>query len=147
MTAGVSDGVAGTSRLVGALMAALWVLAVVLLVVVFTVIGKGRSREFAVLRTLGASRGALTRVVLTESAVVSALGALVGIALAACLVFAFNSAIESMLGLPFLMPDVPTLVGFAIAVFVVTLVAGPAASAFSAIRLSKVDAGQTLREE
>lgn len=147
MTAGVSDGVAGTSRLVGALMVALWVLAAVLLVVMFTVIGKGRSREFAVLRTLGASRRALTRVVLTESAAMSALGALAGIALAACLVFAFNSAIESMLGLPFLMPDVPTLVGYAIAVFVVTLVAGPAASAFSAIRLSKVDAGQTLREE
>ena len=147
MTAGVSDGVAGTSRLVGVLMAALWVLAAVLLIVVFTVLGRGRLREFAVLRTLGASRRALSREVLVESAVISVLGAVVGIVLAACLMFAFNSAIESMLGLPFLMPDAATLFGFALAVFAVTVVVGPAASAFSAHRLSKVDVGQILREE
>ena len=82
MTAGVSDGVAGMSQLVGTLMAALWLLAVALLVVVFTVIGRSRMREFAVLRVVGASRGALARVVLVESLVVSLIGALAGIVVA-----------------------------------------------------------------
>ena len=147
MTAGVSDGVAGMSRLVGALMAALWVLAVVLLVVVFTVIGRGRAREFAVLRVAGASRAALARVVLVESLVISLVGALAGIVLAALCLIVFNPYVESALGLPFLMPDVGMLVGFAVVVFVVTVVAGPAASAVSALRLSKVDVGRILREE
>ena len=147
MTAGVSDGVAGMSRLVGALMAALWLLAAVLLVVVFTVIGRSRVREFAVLRVAGASRGALARVVLVESLIMSLVGALAGIALAALCLVVFNPSVESALGLPFLMPDMRTLVGFAAVVFVVTAVVGPAASAVSALRLSKVDVGQILREE
>ena len=147
MTAGVSDGVAGTSRLVGVLMIVMWLLAAALLIVVFTVIGRSRTREFAVLRVVGASRGALARVVLVESAVISMVGAVVGIAIGLFLMLALNSSIESLLGLPFLMPDAATLSGLACAVFVVTIVAGPAASALSALRLSKVDVGQTLREE
>ncbi len=147
MTAGVSDGVAGTSRLVGALMVVMWLLAAVLLVVVFTVIGRGRTREFAVLRVAGASRGALGRVLFVESAIISVIGALAGIVVALLLMLILNPSIESLLGLPFLMPDAATLVGFACAVFVVTMIAGPAASALSALRLSKVDVGQILREE
>ena len=147
MTSGVSDGVAGTSRLVGALMAAMWLLAVVLLIVVFTVVGRGRTREFAVLRVVGASRKALARVVLVESVAVSVVGALAGILLALLLTLALNPSIELLLGLPFLMPSFATLAGFAGIVFVVTVIAGPAASAFSVLRLSKVDPGQILREE
>ena len=147
MTAGVSDGVAGTSKLVGVLMVVMWLLAVALLVAAFTVLGRGRVREFAVLRTVGASRSALARVVFVESAVVSAIGAVVGVVVAAALMFAFNSAIESLLGLPFLMPSASMLVGLAVAVLVITILVGSAASAASATKLSKVDVGQILREE
>ena len=147
MTSGVSDGVAGTSRLVGVLMVVMWLLAAALLVVVFTMVGRGRTREFAVLRILGASRRALSRVVLVESVAVSVIGAFGGILLALLLVIALNPSIESLLGLPFLMPDFAMLVGFASIVFVVTVIAGPVAAAFSVLRLSKVDAGQILREE
>jgi len=147
MTSGVSDGVAGTSRLVGALMIAMWLLAAALLVVVFTVLGRGRTREFAVLRVVGASRKALARVVLVESVVVSVVGALAGVLLASLLILALNPSIESLLGLPFLMPDPAVLAGFAGAVFVITVIVGPAAAALSVLRLSRVDVGQILREE
>jgi ABC-type antimicrobial peptide transport system permease subunit len=63
------------------------------------------------------------------------------------LTLALNPSIELLLGLPFLMPSFATLAGFAGIVFVVTVIAGPAASAFSVLRLSKVDPGQILREE
>ena len=147
MTSSVADSVAGTAGVIGAMMAVVWVLAAVILVVAFVVVGRSRVREFAILRVVGASRSALSRIVLTESAIVSAIGACTGVLLAGVLVFAFNSSLESALGLPFLMPGVPTLVGYAILAIVTTMIAGPAAAAFSALRLSKVDPGQILREE
>ena len=147
MTAEVGDGVAGVSRIIGALVAAVWVLAVVVLVIAFSVTGKHRAREFAVLRVMGASRSALSRIVLKEAFVISVIGAAVGIIAALIVAIAFNGAIEDALGLPFLLPSVSTMVLFGVLTFVIALVAGPATSALSARRLSRVDAGQVLREE
>ena len=146
LTAGVADSIGATSRLIGGLVVALWVLALMLLVVAFVVVGRSRTREFAVLRTLGASRASLSRVVFAESALTGAIGAAVGIALAAFLLFALGSSMEEMLGLPFLMPGAGALAGFAVAVFALCVLACALASAVSARRLSSVDPGLALRE-
>ena len=147
MTSGVADGVAGTSRVIGSLVAVIWVLAIVVLVVAFSMTGKQRAREFAVLRVAGASRSLLSRLVLAEAFVVSFIGALVGVVAALVVVIAFNGAIEGSLGLPFLLPAVSSMVVFGILAFAVALVAGPATSVVSACRLSRVDVGQVLRED
>ena len=126
---------------------ALWALAAILLAVAFSVLGRSRLREFAVLRVIGASRSALMRIVFTESAVIGVVGALVGIGAAVFVVFACNGALESMLGLPFLAPSVANLLLLAIAVFAITVLVASGASALSARRLARVDAGQILREE
>ena len=89
----------------------------------------------------------LSRLVLTEAFVISLVGALVGVAAALVAVIAFNGAIEGALGLPFLLPAVSSMVLFGALAFIVALVSGPAASAASARRLSRVDVGQVLREE
>lgn len=147
MTSGVADSIAGASKIIGGLVAALWVLAAVVLVVTFAMTGKHRRREFAVLRVVGASRKSLAGIVIKESAIISAIGAIVGIVVAAAVVYGFGGALEGALGLPFLMPGASQLAVFAVLAFAVTMVVGPAASAFSAMKLSKVDAGQILREE
>ena len=147
MIASVSDSIAGAAGTIGALVAVLWILAIVVLVVAFGMIGRQRTKEFAVLRVLGASRKALVAVVLKEALVVGAAGALVGIAVGAIVVFAFNGALEDALGLPFLLPNAATIALFAALTLAIGIVAGPAASAFSAARLSKVDPGSTLRDE
>ena len=147
MTSGVADSMAGVSSTIGILVAALWVLAVAVLIIAFMMMGKQRRREFAVLRVLGASRKSLAGIVIAESLMVSAVGALIGTALAGVILFAFKGALENALGLPFLMPDVGQIAIMALVSLVMALVIGPAASAASALRLSKVDPGQILREE
>lgn len=147
MTAGVADGVAGVGRIIGVLVVAIWVLAAAVLVIAFFVTGKQRAKEFAILRVVGASRSALSRIVLVEALVTSTIGAVVGIALALVVVVAFNGAIESALGLPFLLPAMPTMILFGVLAFAIALIAGPAASALTARRLSRVDVGTVLREE
>ena len=147
MTSGVADSVSGAAGVIRVLMIVLWVFAAAILVIAFSVLGRQRSREFAILRVIGASRRALSRLVVTEALIMSVAGALVGCVAAIGLVWAFNGALESALGLPFLMPDVPTLAVAAAIVFLVTVVAGPLASVVSASRLSKVDVGTSLRGE
>lgn len=147
MTSGVADSVAGMANVIGALMGALWLIVLAVLVIAFSALGRHRTREFAALRVSGASRSFLSRLVMGESFVLSLIGALVGIACALVALFAFNGAIEAALGVPFLMPSLFWVLALAAIVFVITLVVGPASSALSARRLSRVDVGQILRED
>ena len=147
MTSDVANSVAAMSGVLQVVFGVISVFAVIALVVAFVVVGRHRTREFAVLRVVGASKKALSGIVVKEAGVISAGGALVGIAIALVAVIAFNSALEGALGLPFLLPDVPTMALIAAATFALALIAGCAASYASAARLSKVDPGQTLREE
>ena len=147
MTSGVADSVAAMSGVVQTVFTVIGILAVAVLAVSFVVVGRQRTREFAVLRVVGASRRALSRVVLVEAAVVSAAGALAGILIALTAVVAFNSALEEALGLPFLLPGIAAIAVFAAVTFVVAVLTGCMASHISAARLSKVDPGQILRSE
>lgn len=146
MITGVSDSLAGISRTVTLLIAAVWVLAFVILLLAFVLIIRERTREFAVLRLLGTSRRMLGRMVLTESALCSLLGALCGIAIAAAGVFPFATLIESKLNLPYLTPGAGTVLALAACTLAATVLIGALASGAAAYRLSRVDPGTTLRE-
>ena len=147
MTSDVADSVAGMSHVIQVVFAAIAVVALGVLVTAFTIVGRHRTREFAVLRVIGASRRALSGIVVKEAAVVSAGGAIVGILVALLVIVAFNGALENALGLPFLLPDVGAMAAVAALTFALALVAGCGASLVSATRLSRIDPGQTLREE
>ena len=147
MTSDVADSVAGMSHVIQVVFAAIAVVALGVLVAAFTIVGRHRTREFAVLRVIGASRRALSGIVVKEAAVVSAGGAIVGILVALLVIVAFNGALENALGLPFLLPDVGAMAAVAALTFALALVAGCGASLVSATRLSRIDPGQTLREE
>ncbi len=147
MTSGVANSMAGVSNMIGVLVVAIWVLAVVVLTLAFVVLGRQRTKEFAVLRVVGVASRSLTRILMTESLLISAAGALVGIALAVLVTMGFAGAIESALGLPFLMPYVGTLVLLGMATLVMSLIVGTATSALAARRLARVDVSHILRDE
>ena len=147
MTSDIADSVGTVASVIATVFGAVWVLLAAVLVVAFMVVARQRTREFAILRVIGTSRKGLRRIVLKESVVIGSLGAVVGIVVALALEVGFNTALESALGLPFLLPDVSTIALYALLAFVVTVVAGCAASYLSAMKLSKVDPGRTLREE
>lgn len=142
----VSDSLTGISRTVALLIGAVWALAFVILLIAFAMMVNERRREFAVLRLLGASRGGLCRLMLAESALCSLAGGLLGVGVAALFVFPFATLIETRLGLPYLTPPAGAILALAAGTALMTLVIGALASAWSAWRLSRTDAGITLRE-
>ncbi|MBR1811056.1 MAG: FtsX-like permease family protein [Clostridia bacterium] len=146
MISGVADSLAGTAYIIRVLIAAVWVLALVILFAAFAAMVNERKREFAVLRVIGTSRSRLARIILAESALVSLLGGVFGILLGTAVVFPFSNLIESKLGLPFLLPGTGDILLLAALTLAVSVLVGAAAASYAAVKLSRVDTGLILRE-
>ncbi|MDF3001491.1 MAG: hypothetical protein K0Q48_1610 [Bacillota bacterium] len=124
----------------------LWVLAVVLLSVVFTFSVHERKKEIAVLRILGATKGKLLQLIFGEAALIGTGGALVGLSLAFLVLFPFSTLISLTLNLPFVLPPPQRIAFLAMLSFLLTGAAGPAASVSSAYRIVKNEIQATMRE-
>ena len=146
MLTDVSDSLAGISSTVSLLIGAIWILALIILLIAFVMISNERKREFAVLRLLGMSRGMLSGMILKEAALCSFAGGLMGILLASVIVFPFTTLIESSLGLPYLRPETGMIFGLALLALLASGVIGSLAASLAAFRLSRVDPGTVLRE-
>lgn len=146
MITGVSDSLAGISRTVTFMIVVIWILAFVILLLAYTLIVRERSREFAVLRLIGASRSMLGRIALLESAICGFAGGLAGIGIAAVGVFSFSALIESSLGLPYLVPGFGTALLMAAGTILLSIAVSALASAFAAWRISRINPGTALRD-
>jgi len=126
--------------------AALWILAALVLAVVFSTSIHERKKEFAVLRILGATRKRLSAIVLTEAFLTSVTGGMAGIAAASLVVFPFSTMIGDKLGLPYLQPDIGVITGLLAFSFLLSVAAGPLAAIYSAVKISRAETYITLRE-
>ncbi len=146
MLSGIAGGLANVSRIVGGLTVMVWLLAIVILVIAFAMISRERTREFAILRVMGASRGMVSRLLLTESALVSLAGAVMGLIAGALVVFPFSRAISGSLGMPYLTPGAGAVAAMAAGSLLLAVLAGSLTAAFAAGRAGRTDAGLVLRE-
>lgn len=134
------------STLVWALAALLWFLALAVMGIVFASTLNERKRELSLFRLLGAGRSWLGRMILLEAGYIGFGGALAGLAAAALVIFPFSTLIFQAIGLPHLQLSWPLITGYALAVLALAGAAGPLASIYSALSLTRFDVYQTLRE-
>ena len=125
---------------------ALWALAVIVLAAVFSGTIHERKKEFAVLRILGATRKKLIGIVLGEAAIAGIGGGLAGIFLASLAVFPFSTYISERLELPYLDAPFFNIVLLVLASLLLSALAGPLASLYSALRISRAETYFTMRE-
>lgn len=145
MISSVSESLGGVSGVIGAMICVVWALAIVIMAIAFSMIINERKKEFAVLRTLGASRAKLSGIVFKESFIISLAGGVCGVIITLALVVLFSDLIESSLGLPFLIPSAPMVAVYAVLSVAFTVLAGAVTAAISAKRVSKIDTGRLLR--
>ncbi len=127
--------------------AALFVLvAIFMLSIVFSVMANERKREFAILRALGASGKKISKIVLTETLILSGAGAALGTILAGGIILSFNTYIGDRLGLPYLQPAPWIIAIFMGGGFLITVAIGPIAMIHTIARLNKREVYITLRE-
>ena len=146
MLSNISKWLNGFSTIVYSLSAIFWLLAIIVIFVIFSSSLNERKREISLLRILGASRSDLVKMLLRESLIISALGGIAGIVIAGVLIYAFSLLICQSIGLPCVNISITDGLIYALLVFLLTLIIGPLSSIYSALSLTKFDTYQTLRE-
>ena len=146
MVTSIAGGLSHISQIVGVLTALIWILALGIMAVAFVLIVGERKKEFSILRVIGASRKMLSKMLLTEAALVSGIGALCGVALATLVALPFTGLIRDRLGLPYLLPDAGTVAALALGALLLSVTAGAASAAIAGRKLNRIDAGLVLRE-
>ncbi|MEY8352694.1 FtsX-like permease family protein [Lachnospiraceae bacterium 54-53] len=142
----ISGNLRGLTAYIIIMTGGLWVLAVSVLVLVFSVTLNGRKKEFSMYRVLGAPRSRLVQLILWESALISLLGTAAGMTAAILVVFPFSTYIGSRLGLPYLLPGLGTLFQAGATSFLLSFSVGPLASAYCAFKIGRSEIYSTMRE-
>jgi putative ABC transport system permease protein len=123
-----------------------WVLAVVLSGLVFSLMVNERRREIGLLRAIGADRNFIFKLFLTESSALGLGGGLIGVVFAVVFVYLFRLYLMLSAEVPLLIPPLPSILGFMLACLVIALVLALPALLYPAVRASRVDPAVAMRE-
>ena len=136
----------GFSITISLLFSAFWVRVLFVLAVSFSVLVGERKKEFALLSVIGTSRGILAGIFLKATLILSVSGGAAGVLMGLLVVNPLSGLNATGLKLPFLLPGIRETGWLAFAAMAVICLAGPAASAYAVLRLSRVDPATILRE-
>jgi putative ABC transport system permease protein len=145
--------VAETSRRLHSLSASLywiaagiWLLAILVISLVFSVSASERKHEISLYRLLGAERSWVAKLLRWEAFFLCAGGALAGILAASCIVFPFSTLIFDNLQLPRLGITGGSIAGHALLALAISGISGPLACANTVWSLTRFDIYSSLRE-
>ncbi len=142
----ISSGLDSLPLILGGLSLLLWLLAAGVLAAVFSLSIHERKREFAILRAIGATRKKLSGIILLEASYISLAGSVAGLFLASLFLFPYSASISKAIDAPYLQPGLGILVLYALGSLVLAFLTGPAAAAFSAIKIGRSETYTMIRE-
>lgn len=124
----------------------LWIMALLMIGVIFSMIVNERQREIGLLRAMGARRSTVFRLIMLEAASLSALGGVIGIAVGGVLLFSFKSLIRAAIHVPYLWPE-PSRFALLISVsLALAFLTGIAAALYPAARSSRMEPFEAIRK-
>lgn len=143
----IGDRLADITAIVYMISGLLWLMSVFSLVIVFSIMINERRKEYALLRALGMNRNKMIAIIVSESVIISAVGALGGIIIASLIVFPFRLYIATTLNIPYLNPSVGLVAVLLIVTFFLAIFTGLIASLGAAVRVSRMDTNAMIRED
>jgi putative ABC transport system permease protein len=123
-----------------------WVMALLLIGVVFSMIVNERQREIGLLRAMGATRGFMFRLLVSEAAMLTATGGVLGVAGGGLLVFSFKNLLVKELSVPYLWPSPGLIVSLLVGCIVVSTITGIAAALYPASISSRMEPYEAIRK-
>lgn len=124
----------------------LWILALLMTGFAFYMIVNERQRELGLLRAMGARKGHIFSLIITEAVVISISGGIIGIAAGGSLLFAFKDIIIRSLKLPYLLPSLPVLGELITGAVFFALITGLLASLLPAVFASRMEPYDAIRK-
>ena len=147
MVSSVSDGLENIAGIIVVLLIVIWLIALAIMIISYSVVYNERKKEFAILRVLGASGRRLSGILMKEALYISGAGAAIGILLSILLVKLFGQMIESSLSMPFLFPSIGNLILLIIGAGFLSLLSAVIAAGISAGKVNRIDPAYVLRGE
>ncbi len=129
-----------------AISAVLWVLALLMMGFAFSMIVNERQRELGLLRSMGAKKGHIFRLIITEAVTISTAGGIVGLVAGSALLVTFKNLILHNLKLPYLLPSATTLVELVSGAIMFSLITGLLSSLLPAVSASKMEPYEAIRK-
>jgi putative ABC transport system permease protein len=139
----VRQQLSGLIRAIFMISAILWAIVLLIMAFAFSMIVNERRREIGLLRAMGAARGQLTRIILTEAGLLSTIGGAAGVILGFGILLSFKELMLHHLRLPYLFPspaDLALLIGGAVAIALLTGLLSALLPAWSAVRTEPYEA-------
>ncbi len=141
----ISASLITISKILSFSLIALWLLAIVIVSLIFSLSLSERKKEMGVLRALGASRGILIKLNLTEAFFVSFYGAVLGVTVGSVLITVFSPGAVEALNMPFLLPSKTKLILLAVISDFAAVVTGVIAALWASVKASRVDVHEIMR--
>ncbi|MCL4475013.1 MAG: FtsX-like permease family protein [Nitrospirae bacterium] len=129
-----------------AVSAVVWVLALLMIGFAFSMIVNERQRELGLLRSMGAKKGHIFRLIIAEAVIISVSGGIVGLIAGSTLLFTFKGLILHSLKLPYLMPSATVLIELVAGAIFFSLLTGLLSSLMPAISASKMEPYEAIRK-
>ncbi|MBI5696643.1 MAG: FtsX-like permease family protein [Nitrospirae bacterium] len=123
-----------------------WVMALLLIAVVFSMIVNERQREIGLFRAMGAKKGFMFKLLVTEAALLTTAGGVVGVALGGIMVFSFKNLITTQLKVPYLWPSTAFIVELLAGCILVSLVTGVLAVLYPAALSARMEPYNAIRK-
>ncbi|HEY3419595.1 MAG TPA: FtsX-like permease family protein [Methanomassiliicoccales archaeon] len=141
----ISDQLSGTVGSLYLTAGAITLVSVPLVATVSVMVANERKREIGLLRAMGANKKTVFSVVLLEALIIAAIGALIGTAVSAAVIFVAKDLITTSLGIPFLWPSIITLGGQVALVALAAIGIGGLASLYPAIKASQLEPYEAIK--
>lgn len=123
-----------------------WVMALLLIGVVFSMIVNERQREIGLFRALGAKKGFMFRLIMAEAALLTTAGGIIGVAAGGVLVFSFKNLIMAKLNVPYLWPSAVFTGELLLGCILVSLVTGIIAALYPAVISARMEPYNAIRK-
>lgn len=124
----------------------LWVLALLMMGFAFSMIVNERLREFGLLRSMGAKKRHILRLILSEAVTLSLTGGIIGLFLGGLLLISFKDALLQSMKIPYLFPSVEVLIELVIGIIFLSLLTGFISALLPAYSASRMDPYMAIRK-
>jgi len=124
---------------------ALWLIVLILIGIVFSMIVNERQKEIGLLRSMGAKRSFVFSMILSESIIISAIGAVSGIVIGGSALIIWKESLKVTFGLPYIIPNA-LFVSEMIALTILAItVSGGLAALFPSVKSSMIQPYEAVR--
>ena len=123
----------------------LWVIILLIMAFAFYMIVNERRREIGLLRAMGANRGHIAAIILSEASMLSAAGGAAGIALGYGVLMSFQNLVLHYLKLPYLFPSPTQLIFLTVSALFFSIVTGLVSALLPSLTILNVEPYEAIR--